>query len=571
MTYQLSKGRFAPIMIGIAVLIGPSANAQDIFGQFLGPVLEAGAGEVLNRAGGQILEGALNGPGGRRQLPASRRRPFRRSGGVQRTPMRSAPTARGDSQPTPIYSESVPIYSESVPSQSRPSSSEMRAESTPARPIESSEQSQIAPPANEIPMSQLLQPNATPLDLALKHVLEDGPSLAARVLRAEATGVLRSLDDAVVRQLRRGEQADSMIGEYRAATENSDSLAKRQDWSAKHLNAVAASKDGVEIAVESAMSATNLADSGSELSFADRQNLIDELRDQISTIPSNLIGSDELALLAERVRNIRNISLLAEMARLAGVERRQDLFQRIQGAVSKSRAPSEFVSLISGFALPGETPPVPDASVSSTDPLVALHNPLTSQVPVHFTIEQVGQFTLDPGSTAAGDQSVIVGFENGTGETMRYTLEEGFFQWDIKNGKWDIRKKTVVRFIVDASQSRLPFHYLVNGKSMLVGPGETAEHASEMPPRIDFDRGLGDGSFATKILNPGRFSVMVDPNTGAFDLYPVPDDSADGTVTTRQRALQAWRGSIAETHSRKQSEPSDAVGQTLDSILDEIE
>lgn len=564
MIYEFSKRRIAPMMICIAVVLGPSANAQDILGQFLGPVIEAGAGEVLNRAGGQILEGALNGRGGRRQLPTSRRRPFRRSDGGQRVPMRSAPSSPDYSQPTRIYSE--PIPSESLPSSRVPG-----AIVTPALPNEAPGQSQVAPPANEIPIARLLHPNATPLDLALKHVLEDGPSLAARVLQAEATGVLQILDDAIVKQLRRDEPVDSVISEYRAATENVDSLAKRKEWNATHSKVVAASNGGIEFAVDAAVSASRLSSAAGALTFAERQDLVDELRDHLATIPTSMIGSDDLSLLAERVRNMRNISLLAELARLTGVERRQDLFPRIQHAVSKSHAPSEFVALISGFALPGETPPVPHASISTVEPLVALHNPLTSQAPVHFTIENVGQLTLDPGATAAGDQSVIVRFDNGKGETKRYTLEEGLFQWGIKNGEWDIKKKTVIKFVVDASLSRLPFHYLVDGEAMLVEPGEIAEHTSAMPPRIDFDRGLGDGSFATKILNSGRFAVMVDPNTGAFDLYPDLDDSVGNAGTTRQRALQAWRASIAQTQSRRQSEPSDAVGQTLDSILDEIE
>lgn len=566
MSHLLSKGRVTRFIVCLTVVFGasvvpstgPSANAQDLIGGFLGPVIEAGAGEVLNRAGGQILEGALNGQGTRRQLPFSGRRRSRRSGNSQPVPMRSSPPVREYVQPGTIYPQSGSDQSVVRPGQ-------------PQVDVESERGMPTAPPANEIPVSQRLQANASPLDLALTHVLEDGPLLAARVFQAEAEGVSKILDDAVIRQLRRSGRTNRIVSEYQSAIQAVDSIAARNEWNARHLNVVADDRSGIELAVESALSVSSLASFGSELSFADRQKQLDELRAQLTRIPASVVGSDDLSLLAERVRNMRNISLLAELARLTGIERRQDLFMRVHQAAAKSNAPSEFVALISGFALPGRIAPVPHASVDSMAPSVALHHPLTIQVPVNFSVENIGELTLEPGSTAAGEQSVVVRFDNGKGVTKRYTLDEGFFQWKIKDGGWDIGKKTVVKFVVDASQSRLPFHYLLNGEPMLVEPGETAEHSSNFPPRIDFDRGLGDGTVATKILNPGRFAVMVNPETGAFDLYPADQESIDEPVTTRQRALRAWRDSVGHAQRHAHADLLDPLDQTLNSILNEIE
>jgi hypothetical protein len=226
---------------------------------------------------------------------------------------------------------------------------------------------------------------------------------------------------------------------------------------------------------------------------------------------------------------------------------------------------------LTGFAFPVDTDPVPQASIPTATPVIALHNPLSSPIPVRFTIEGQGEFTLHPGDTAAGNETAVVGFDNGKGSTKRYTRRDGFFQWKIKDGSWDIRKKTTVKFIIDASHSQLPFHYLIDGEPMVVGPGEIAEHSSKMPPRIDFDRGIGDGSVATKILNPGRFSVLVDPETGAFDLYPSEDQSAKEASTTRGRAVQAWRESVARVQNDVNAGAVGPVDQTLDSLLNEIE
>lgn len=575
MSHQIPTGRLAMTLICLAVGLGPVAKAQDIFGALLGPVIEAGAGEVFNRAGGQILEGALNG--GLRTPFSGQRRRGRPSGRqrvstqrVQPAPVYSQPTPIY-SQPAPVYSQPAPVYSQPAPVYSQPVPAHTMVETVPSRPVESFEQTLADPPANEIPVRQRLQANVSPLDLALTHVVDEGPALAARVMQIEAEAVLKVLDDAIVRQLRRDEQGKRMLVGFQATTQTQCLPTARQEWLAKHRNGELAGKSGLVVTVEASILVSSLAGDCPDLSFSARQREIDALRVKIPEIPLGMLGGQERALVAERVRNLRNITLLAELARLSGIERRLDLFERINTAAIKSDAPEEFVSLLTGFALPHDSIPVPQTSLSGTVPMVALHNPLNSRTPVRFNIEGEGEFMLPPGDTAAGTEAVVVAFDNGKGNTKRYTLRDGFFQWKIKDGSWDIRQKTTVKFLIDASQSKLPFHYLVDGEPMVVRPGEIAQHSSSMPPRIDFDRGIGDGSVATKILNPGRFNVSVDPETGAFELYPIADQTAQESSTTRERAVQGWRASVARVQNDINAEADGPLDRTLDSLLNEIE
>jgi hypothetical protein len=390
-------------------------------------------------------------------------------------------------------------------------------------------------------------------------------------MQIEAEDVSQVLDRAIVRHLRRDGRSEKMVAGFQAATQSRGSSPARRQWMAEHREGELADEPGLVAAAESSALISSFACACADLAFTDRQSEIDALRSKISGIAPRVLGGEELAFVAERVRNLRNISLLAELARLSGLERRQDLFARIHAAAIKSDAPGQFVSLLTGFAMPIDAAPVPPASISTAAPSIALHNPLSSQTPVRFTIEGQGAWTLQPGETMAVNATAILGFDNGVGTIKRYTLRDGFFQWRIEDGSWDIRKKAVVKFVIDASQSALPFHYLVDGEPKVIKPGAIAEHSSTRPPRIDFDRGISDGEIATKILNPGRFRVFVDPRTSAFELYASEAQSPRETSTTRGRAVRAWRESVARVRSKASDDPLGTVDQTLDSLLNEIE
>ena len=163
-----------------------------------------------------------------------------------------------------------------------------------------------------------------------------------------------------------------------------------------------------------------------------------------------------------------------------------------------------------GLAMASAETSVADMQLPSGNPAVVLYSPATNPSPISFICDDSLQITLGPGELVPFDQPFVVRFQTGAGAAKRYSIQGGMFRWVVDQAAWDLRQKTSVRLTLDASDSPVAFHYLLNGEPQIIEAGSLIEHDLNGPPRIDFDLGLGDGTTKTTLITPGEY---VKPST----------------------------------------------------------
>ncbi len=546
----------------------PSSHGQDIFGEIIGrtigpavgPILEAGGREVLNRAGGEALERGLNRDWRRRGRPSP-----------GPTPMPSPrPRPRPQPQPRP-----QPYPGSGGPSQG--SGGPVIIEERPAPKSRPS----VSPPKNDARPTTPPEPNPSALDAASTHVVGEGPAFAAAVIRAEARSILRLLDDSIVKGIRgasgdTSENAAELAESYGSSARRNRSGGWHGEWLEANREALSKldPKERLARGVAAAQVTSQLVGLTSDASFDRRRAAIGDARAAVADVPTGgAFDGSTMAVTAERLRILSNMTVITEIARVMGVERRRDMFVRLQEASAKSGGSPELLTMLTGFPCDGFSPPVPDLLLPPGSPPMALFNPVATETPVYFVIDDETEFELLPGDIVTAVRPFVLAFDDGNGEVKRYTLSEGFYQWYRKPSGWEVHRKKSVAFQIDATESRIPFHYQLNGEPHLLEPGMTVEHETEMPPRLDFDRGLGEDEVATKVMVPGRFVLGVDAESGGIDLFPVEEEQRDRAGSTTSKLAEAkWRESV--TQVLNPTATADAGGQSDDAIgalLDAIE
>lgn len=561
--------------LGLTCAWPSSAKGQssigDAFGQLIGPAV----GPLLERAAGEVvLEGV------RRGYESGRLFPGRRRGGP--TPMprpNPRPTPRPSPQPVypqPIYTQptypSNPSPQPYIPPQSVPSVQPIQsvpAQSVPTQPVAPRQES-VVPPANTIITRPSVTSNAAALDVSLAHVVSTGSEFVWRVIQIEADQIQGQLDA-------------SLMGLIEAADEGSELAAMRAPFR-KFLASpeTATPKSGGQRAellkaFPSVLGAATAADAAEQLRLlpesTDQATLvqhIDEFRDSLAGLRSNVIGGDELSVLAERAKNLKNMAVLGEIARVMGIQRRDDLYSRIGSAIEKSGAPSEFSYGLLGVALGDPANAVGNMDLPAGNPSVVLFNPQDNPSPISFVCDGSLQLTLAPGELAPFDQSFVVSFQNGAGALKRYTIKEGLFRWAVgeQSGKqaWDLRQKQNIRLTIDASGCPVEFHYLLNGQSHVVAPGTASEQTVTLPPRLDYHNGTAEDSTTATLLTPGRYIVAVNPESGGWELHQEPE--TDDAMTVASLARQFWSESSRRAIASFNQSPVDAK---VDALLNAIE
>ncbi|PAY21059.1 hypothetical protein CKO51_03215 [Rhodopirellula sp. SM50] len=527
----------------------PSASSgQDIIGEALGKVILPAVGPViLDRAGGQILEKGLNGGFGK--------------GG--RLPGRGGRTPTRPSRPQVIRSQP---YSQSVPSgayQVQPPSDVAPAPDAPA-PVD--------PPENRIVTRPSVSPNPSPTDIALTHVVSAGPHLSGQVIRAEAAEIAGQIDQAVMRSL--GQSAgdatlEALRRDYQNRLNKNDPEKARADLMLNHDAALAAA--GSRQAWSSIFNAADAADRIAALPpESDQKTLtqaIEALRSELTGISGAVLSGEEIAVIAQRAKNIRNMVVLSEIARVLGAQRRDDLFTRIAEAAAKSDAPDEAITGLLGVGLGTSGSTVTDMQLPEGIPAVVLYSSELNTTPISFVCDDALEITLAPGEMVPLDQSFVVAFQNGKGVVKRYTINNGMYRWVVDQDGWDLRQKTAVDVTLDASESPAAFHYLLNGQPQVAAAGSVMQHRLDGPVRIDFDRGLGDGSSKSTLVTPGDYVVGVNPDTAGWDLHLRPQQGAAAESTT-EIAKQHWRSSVLQAQRASLIDPAEAK---VDALLDLIE
>ncbi len=566
------------VMTATAVFHSSPSHGQNIIGELIGPavgpILQAGGREVLNRAGGEALGRGLNqnlrrggGPG-----PVFRPMP---SPVIRSTPspvIRSSasPRLRPRPQPNPVSGSPYPSSS---------GSTVIIEERSVARPAPESRPS-VSPPKNDARPATPLEPNPSVLDLALTHVVTDGPAFAAAMIRTEARSIVGALDDAIIEGIRRaGVESTDDLSElaegYRAASQRNRLGGWHAEWLEANGDALLKLASGETLArgVAAAAVTSQLVGLSSDASFDLRRAAIEETRAALVDVPTGeVFAGSMMAVTAERLRILSNMTVITEIARVMGAERRRDLFARLQQASGRSGGWPELLTALTGVMFDGLSPPIPDLQLSPGSPSIALFNPVQTETPVYFVIDDETEFESQPGDIITADRSIVLAFDDGNGDVKRYTLSKGFFQWYRQPSGWEVRRKKGVAFEIDATASRLPFHYQLNGEPHTLAPGMIVKHESKLPPRIDFDRGLGKDDVATKVMVPGRFVVGVAAESGGLDLFPVDEGQTkrEGS-TTSQLAQSKWRESLAQVLNPVVTTESgygsnDAIGALLDAI-----
>jgi hypothetical protein len=554
----------ASAILAICAVAGSSTTSQgqDFIGDALGQLIAPAIGPVIERAAGEIIvEGVRRGYENGRLIPPIRRgRPSpqpvpRPSPGPSPQPV-PRPTPAPIVQPQP-YPMPAPItYSTPYPEPT-----------TVPREV-----STVQPPSNQILTRPSVSPNLSPVDIALTHVVSTGSDFSLAVIQTEAAAITKQIDLALLRfvdQRLSEPEGVAFRNAYRSLLSTNRSDAARSELFSRYREELNQQPDDESLAsvLTAADSADRIASLTADASHQTTMQTIDQLRDALVHLRGKVISGDDVAVLAERTKNLRNMSLLAEIARVLGVERREDLFERIEAAATKSEAPADAIAGILGMWVGAPEEMVADMQLPSGNPAVVLYNPEVNESPISFVCDDTLQITLGPGELVPFDRSFVVSFQNGVGSIKRYSIKGGLFRWAVDESGWDLRLKATVVVKLDASDSPVAFHYLLNGQPQVVDAGTVIEHRLEQPPRIDFDLGRGDASTKTTLVTPGTYDVAVNAETAGWDLLRQPPTESAESATTSSTARDHWIQSISQARKSVAAGPADAkVNALLDSI-----
>lgn len=596
--FRVPSKRFSSALLLVAIAGGgfsPSASAQNVVGEIFGKLIGPAVQPVLERAAGElVLEGLRRGADGK-LIPRPRPRPMPSPQPVPRpypqpypqpTPQPQPypqPTPQPYPQPIqvqpspsqPIYlpqpgnTYSQPVYSQPVYSseviRTPPSVSSSKPRSVPSAPA-------VAAPANKIVTRLIAPTNASPLDIALRNVIGSGPKNTAGVIRNESAQIAQVVDGAMINYMRSQPGLQPLLQDYQAVATTPDG-GSRLDTLTTHASAIAenAAATGIQASIQIAEISRSLSRMPDSTSHQEQMAAIEAMRNQLALLNGQIIDSSQLAVLAQRAKNLRNMAVTTEVARVLGVQRRSDLFEQVEQASQKSQAPRIASEAILGLPLGDIRNGVADMELPPGNPKVVLYNPIDSTGDITFVCDGKLTISLGPGELVPIDQSFVLSFENGAGITKRYTLKKGLFRWTVGPDGWDVREKKKIRFTIDASASPVPFRYLFNGEPQELAAGAMVEHLSPVPPRLDYDAGKGDskkGKRETKttLITPGDYIVGVDPERGAWDIFEKETEiESDGTSVAVAR--EHWRQSVLAT-TRASADP---VQSQVDSLLNSIE
>jgi hypothetical protein len=169
--------------------------------------------------------------------------------------------------------------------------------------------------------------------------------------------------------------------------------------------------------------------------------------------------------------------------------------------------------------VPANTLPIDEAEAKA----IVLLNPEGTPGAVRFLLDG-HEGSLEPAeyleqSTIA---PMIIEFDRGGDFGLaRYSLSEGIYLFKLTERGWDLARRTFT-VTLDNSANADAFHYLADGEPVFVPAGLAQTHQSRFPVLIAFDRGDG-GEPAQVALPSGTYAIATNPQTGLWDLVPVPE------------------------------------------------
>jgi hypothetical protein len=103
--------------------------------------------------------------------------------------------------------------------------------------------------------------------------------------------------------------------------------------------------------------------------------------------------------------------------------------------------------------------------------------------------------------------------------TSQYRLDPGTYTFTPTDTGWELYKQ---RFDITIDNTRNPhdFHFVYNGKPLVIRAGRTRDLASLYPIFIRYDRGMG-GELVQKVLNfSGTVEVGINAADNLWDVFP---------------------------------------------------
>lgn len=164
--------------------------------------------------------------------------------------------------------------------------------------------------------------------------------------------------------------------------------------------------------------------------------------------------------------------------------------------------------------------PVRDAEGSPIEGGVLLINPSSSGVTVSYRLNGEG-YRMEPGmSQRLQPANWTIEFDRGGAMGVsQYRLGAGTYAFTPTETGWELYKR---RYDVTIDNTRNPhdFHFVINGKPLVVRGGHAKDLASIYPILIRYDRGTG-GELVQKALNfSGTVEVGVNAADNLWDVFP---------------------------------------------------
>jgi hypothetical protein len=192
-------------------------------------------------------------------------------------------------------------------------------------------------------------------------------------------------------------------------------------------------------------------------------------------------------------------------------------------------------ALALGLAV-GAGKPVPDVdkgeSQAAGGSIIIRHRDDASSA-VNYVLNNRQAFTIKPGETQQlpADKQWVVQFDRGNNQgTARYSLSRGTYEFRLVDNRWDcLRVK--YNITIDNRDGKQDFRYVVNNEVVTVDAGQSKLHESRDPLLVEFDRGAGPETAASKNLNKsGTYKVAVNTDTNYLDLYAVDETSNESAA-----------------------------------------
>lgn len=166
--------------------------------------------------------------------------------------------------------------------------------------------------------------------------------------------------------------------------------------------------------------------------------------------------------------------------------------------------------------------PIKDATDQTSRGVVLLN---MNDNPISFVVDDRQTLTLQPQHFQAfleGKQGVV-SFDRGNGETARYTVTEGTYEFTATEKGWELYRKTY-KATIDNSENPNDFQFVLGTQKQIVPAGQAKEFTSPYVLAIRFDD--GQGQVREKRLMSGEFKVATSSSDGALDLFAAAEYAA---------------------------------------------